>query len=196
MTKGLPAVLNNYISYIQEEITIMAIIKNVELWYAKLDPKRPNSTFNKENPTWELQIRTRSKAQAKEWKEMNINVKPEEDDDGVYYKTNLKKKSMKRDGEPQNPVKVVSGTLDAIDPKIIGNGSIGNVRIFQYDYEVGSRKGVASMLMDVQITTLNEFRPKPREDDFEMVEMKVNKIADNQDVDDEIPFNGDDDIDF
>jgi len=174
----------------------MAIIKNVELWYAKLDPKRPNSTFNKENPTWELQIRTRSKAQAKEWKEMNINVKPEEDDDGVYYKTNLKKKSMKRDGEPQNPVKVVSGTLDAIDPKIIGNGSIGNVRIFQYDYEVGSRKGVASMLMDVQITTLNEFRPKPREDDFEMVEMKVNKIADNQDVDDEIPFNGDDDIDF
>lgn len=163
----------------------MAILKNVELFFAKLDPARPNDRFDATNPTWEVQIRTRNKAQAKEWKDLNINVKPDEDDDGVFYKATLKKKSKKRDGEPQTPVKVVTGSLDELDPNIIGNGSVGNVRLFQYDYEIGGRKGVASMLMAVQVTELNEFRPKPREDDFEMTEMKINKIADNQVVDEE-----------
>ena len=174
----------------------MAIIKNAELWFAKLNPSRPNATFNKENPTWEVQIRTRDKAQAKSWKEMNLKVTPGEDDDGVFYKANLKKKSKKRDGEPQAPVKVVSGDLEELDPNIIGNGSVANVRIFQYDYEVGGRKGVASMLMAVQVTTLNEYRPKPREDEFDMVDMKVNRIADNQENDvDDVTFD-DDDISF
>ena len=36
----------------------MAILKNCELWFAKLDPKRPNRKFNPENPTWEIQLRT------------------------------------------------------------------------------------------------------------------------------------------
>jgi len=172
----------------------MAVLKNVELWFCKLNPKYPNDHFDKENPTWEVQIRTRDKKQAKEWKDLKLGVKPAEDDDGVFYKVNLKKRSKKKDGEPQNPVKVVSGSLEDLDPAIIGNGSIGNVRIFQYDYNVGGREGVASMLMAVQVTTLNEYRPKPREDDFDMVDMKVNKIADNQeidpdeDLDDEIPF--------
>lgn len=164
----------------------MAILKNVELFFAKLDPKRPNATFNKENPTWELQIRTRDKAQAKEWKELKLNVKPDEDDDGVYYKANLKKKSKKRDGSDQNPVQLVDGGLNAIDPNRLGNGSVGNVRIYQYDYEVGGRKGVASMLMAVQVTELRQYDPKPREDDFEMTETKVIKVADNQDVDDDM----------
>lgn len=173
----------------------MAILKNVELWFAKLDPKRPNNRFDSANPTWEVQIRTRSKNQAKEWKDLNINVKPDEDDDGVFYKATLKKKSKKRDGEPQAPVNVVTGSLEELDPNTIGNGSKGNVRLFQYDYEIAGRKGKASMLMAVQVTELNEFRPKPREDDFEMTDMKVNKIADNQEVDED-QFDLDDEIQF
>ena len=37
--------------------------------------------------------------------------------------------------------------------------------------------------MAVQVTTLKEYTPKPREDDFEMVEMEIVKVADNQVVD-------------
>jgi hypothetical protein len=155
------------------------ILKNVELHWVKLDPKRPNTTFDKDGK-WEVQIRTRNKAQAKEWKDANIKVTPVEDEDGVYYRAMLKKSAKKRDGEPNAPVKVVSGSLEDIDPNKIGNGSIGNVRLFQYEYEVGPKKGIASMLMAVQITTLNEYVPKQSNDDFEMVETKVNKIADNQ----------------
>ena len=51
----------------------MAILKNAELFFAKLDPKRPNDRFDKENPTWEVQARTRSKAQAKEWKDLHLS---------------------------------------------------------------------------------------------------------------------------
>ena len=61
----------------------MAILKNVELFFAKLDPKKPNATFDVNNPTWEVQIRTRDKKVAKQWKDLNINVKTDDDDDGV-----------------------------------------------------------------------------------------------------------------
>jgi len=163
----------------------MAVLKNVELWFAKLDPKKPNAMFDQNNPTWEVQIRTRNKAQAKQWKDMDINVKTDDDDDGVFYKASLKKKTLKRDGNPQNPVNLVGGDLSPIDPNTLGNGSIGNVRIYQYEYNVGGRKGIASMLMAVQVTTLREYTPKPREDDFAIEEMEVIKVADNQSVDDD-----------
>jgi hypothetical protein len=166
------------------------ILKNVELHWVKLDPKRPNTTFDKDGK-WEVQIRTRNKAQAKEWKDANLKVTPVEDDDGVYYRAMLKKSAKKKDGEANAPVKVVNGSLEELNPNTIGNGSIANVRLFQYEYEVGPKKGIASMLMAVQVTTLNEYVPKPNDDDFEMTETKINKIADNQpnedDSDDE-PF--------
>ena len=176
----------------------MAIIPNAELFFAKLDPTKPNSRFDTENPTWEVQIRTRDKKTAKSWKDMHLNVKPDEDDAGIFYKSNLKKKSLKRNGEPNNPPTLVGGDLSIIDPNTLGNGSIGNVRVYQYDYDVGGKTGIASMLMAVQITTLREYTPKPREDDFAMTEMEVIKVADNQVVDDD-QFSSDkvdDDINF
>ena len=163
----------------------MAILKNVELFFAKLDESKPNARFDANNPTWEVQIRTRDKKQAKEWKDLNVNVKTDDDDNGVFYTATLKKKTKKASGEPQNPVNLVGGDLSPIDPNTLGNGSIGNVRIYQYNYEVGGRKGIASMLMAVQVTTLKEYTPKPREDDFEMTEMEVIKVADNQSVDED-----------
>lgn len=161
----------------------MAILKDCELYFAKLNPAKPNAMFDKENPTWEVQIRTRDKAKAKEWKEMSISVKPDEDDAGMFYKATLKKRSKKRDGTDQNPVTLVGGDLTPIDPDKLGNGSIGNVRVYQYDYNVAGRTGKANMLMAVQVTTYKEYEPKPREDDFEMVDMKVVKVADNQVID-------------
>ena len=163
----------------------MAIIQNAEIFFAKLDPTKPNSRFDPINPTWEVQIRTRDKKQAKLWKDMNINVKPDEDDSGMFYKANLKKKSIKKNGEPNNPPNLVGGDLSPIDPNTLGNGSTANVRVFQYDWEVGGKSGIASMLMAVQVTTLKEYTPKPREDDFAMTEMEVIKVADNQSVDED-----------
>ena len=172
------------------------ILSNVELFFAKLDPANPNSRFDKENPTWEVQIRTRDKKVAKNWKDMNLRVQPKEDDEGLYYAANLKKKSMKRDGSPMAPVNVVAGDLSPVDPVTIGNGSIANLSVYQYEYNVNGSSGIASMLMGVQITTLNEYTPRPKQGGFEMTDFKVNKVSDNQEVDDDMLTSAEDDLDF
>lgn len=163
----------------------MAILKNVELFYPRLDPKKPNDRFNKENPTWEVQIRTKDKKVANEWKELNLKPKLQEDAEGkTFYSVTLRKKSKKRDGSDNEPVKVVNGSLETINPMSIGNGSVGNIRIFQYEY--GDEKKIASMLMAIQITKLNEYVPKAADDEFEMTETKVVKIADNNGGDEDL----------
>ena len=162
------------------------ILENVELFFAKLDPANPNSRFDKENPTWEVQIRTKDKAVAKAWKENNLRVNTDENDDGVFYRANLKKKSKKRDGSDMAPVNVVGGDLSPVDPATIGNGSIANLSVFQYDYNMAGKEGTASMLMGVQVTTLNEYKPAPQQGGFKPTEFKVNKVSDNQVVDEDM----------
>jgi len=127
---------------------------------------------------------------------MNLRVQPKEDDEGIYYAANLKKKSMKRDGSPMAPVNVIAGNLSPVDPKTIGNGSVGNLSVYQYEYNVNGSSGIASMLMGVQITTLNEYTPRPDQGGFEITDFKVNKVSDNQEVDDDMLTSAEDDLDF
>ena len=147
----------------------MPILKNCEIWFVKADPKRPNNKFNKKNPTWECQIRTTNKDQKKEWETHKLPVKAVVPDAGEpYFRVNLRKKSFKEDGEKSSPVKVVNGKLEDIDPNSIGNGSIANVRIFQYEYQKeGGGTGVASVLMGLQLIKHLMYVPKPRDDDFD-----------------------------
>jgi hypothetical protein len=171
----------------------MAILKDCELWFPKLDPKRPNPKFDKENPTWDLQIRTTSKEVKKYWESLNLGVKAIVPDEGApYFRVNLRKKSIKADGTEASPVTVVNGSLEAIDAKTIGNGSRGNVRIFQYEYPSKTGKpGIASVLMAVQITKHVVYKPKPRDDEFGMEETETIQVEDTADSSDSF-----DDADF
>jgi len=143
------------------------IIKNCEIWYAKLDPKRPAKKFNPKAPTWEVQIRTKDKTVKKAWDEMKLNVKPVMSPDEtsvLYWRVNLKKKSVKDDGTATAPVQVVDGKGGDLDPNTIGNESIANIRVFQYDYVYEGKKGIASMLMGVQVVRHKVYTPKGIED--------------------------------
>lgn len=167
----------------------MAIIKNVELWYPRLDPQRPNARFNKDRPTWEVQIRTSDKKVKAEWTKLNLKPKTVDADDGIFYSVTLRKKSKKADGSPNDPVRVVNGSLEPIDPRSIGNGSVGNIRVFQYEY--GEDKKIANMLMSIQVTKLKEYVPKPSDDEFEMTETEVISVSDlngGDDDDDNEPY--------
>lgn len=167
----------------------MAIIKDCEIWFAKLDPKRPNAKYNKENPTWECQIRTTSKEVKKLWESLNLSVKAVVPDEGApYFRVNLRKKSVKEDKEKASPVKVVNGALEDIDPNTLGNGSIGNIRIFQYEYPKngGKERGIASVLMGIQVTKHIVYKAKPRDDDFEMTETETLDNGDMGAEDDEV----------
>lgn len=160
----------------------MPILKNCELWFVKAD--RPNNKFNKKNPTWECQIRTTDKEVKKVWESHSLNVKAVIPDEGApYYKVNLRKKSIKEDGEPASRIDVVDGRLKPLDPNTIGNGSIGNIRIFQYEYpREGGGKGVASVLMGIQVTKHIVYKPRPRDDEFGE---DTNEVIDNTGEDDD-----------
>jgi hypothetical protein len=152
----------------------MPIIKDCELWFLQVNPKRPNKTFNPENPTWECQIRTQDKAVKKMWEEMHLPVKAIVPDEGApYFRVNLRKKTIKSDGEKATPVKIINGELEEIDPDTVGNGSIGNVRIFQYEYSKGGMKSMASVLMGIQVTKHVMYKRKARDDDFQMTETET-----------------------
>lgn len=168
------------------------ILSNVQIRYTKLDPKRPNATFNKDAPTWELQIYTDSKAVAQEWKDKKLNVKMKEENDKIVYVSTLKKKSKKKDKQSGQmvdavPVKVVDGHLNAIDPNTLGNGSVANIRVFQYEYDSAGVTKTANMLMDVQIVKHVVYVPKNRDDEFAMTETErvvpAEQFGDNDDSD-------------
>jgi hypothetical protein len=177
----------------------MAIIKNVELHFAKLNPKRPNATFNKENPTWELQLRTSSLEQKKEWD--NLSLKPKlivykegEENEGEpiltesgkkQWRVNLRKRSKDKDGNPAAAVKVVNGSLEEIDPDTIGNGSIAHVRIYQYEYDSAGEKKVATVLMALQLVKHIVYEAAPRDDEFEMTETQTFNPKASEETEDE-----------
>ena len=179
----------------------MAILKNCEIWYVKANPKRPNKKMNPENPTWEVQCRTTEPAQREEWVELGFRPKLMQyksgDNEGEnilhangkkQWRINITKHLYKRDGSNSSPVKVVNGQLDDIDPDTIGNGSIANIRVFQYKYQKkgSSEEGIASVLMSIQVTKHIIYKPKHNSEDFEMTETEVVQPPE-EDEDDNLP---------
>jgi hypothetical protein len=163
----------------------MTILHDCEIWFAKLDPRRPNSRFNKQNPTWEVQVRTTSKETKKEWIKNNLSVKDVVPEDGPpYFRVNLRKKSIKVNGDEASPVNVVDGKLQPVDPNSIGNGSVANIRIFQYEYQKQDGSvGIVSVLMGVQLTKHVVYVPKPRDDEFTETDSVVVEASEEPDPD-------------
>lgn len=161
----------------------MALLKNCEIWHLRADPKRPNPKFNPENPTWECQIRTTDKAQAKEWEAVGLSVKPVIPEEGKpYWRVNLKKKSIKADGEPASPVQIINGRGADVDPLTVGNASVANIRLYEYEYvkKATKEKGKAFVFMGLQLTKHIVYKAPVRTDDFDEVETEV---IDNTDSD-------------
>jgi len=140
------------------------IIKNCRIFYAKLDPNRPNARYSKDNPRWEVQLRTTDPEQRELWAEQNLHPKlmvhkkgdeegmPLVDENGKrQWRVNLKKSSTDKDGNRKDPVQVVNAKRQAVDPSTIGNGSIANIRTFQYEYTRDDETKIANVLMGVQL---------------------------------------------
>lgn len=136
------------------------IIRNVTFFWAKLDPKKPVEPFGELQ--WELQIRFPSKRNSE--MEKYGKVKPVEDEKGMSF-INLKKRATLKDGSPAKPVEVVDTFKNPVDPKIVGNGSTGNVLLMLKDYEIKgpsgrvTKRGTKVMLSKVQVVELKEFKP-------------------------------------
>lgn len=130
-----------------------SIIRDVVLNYVKVDPENPTDPFG--TLQWEAQIVV-SADRASEL-EAYGTIKPLKDDPS-RVSINLKRKAVKKDGEANDPVQLVDGKKQRIDPKIkIGNGSVGNVKVYQREYDVAGRQGISTIMTAIQITNLIEY---------------------------------------
>jgi len=145
----------------------MPLIENAEIYFATLDPARPNAKWDKENPKWEVQMRTSDFERVTELKDLGIKMRlmthnsgesegePITDEQGrKQWRYTFKKsstKALKLGGGPAAPPELVDGDMEPVDPTIIGNGTLANLDIFQYTY--GDNK-IACVLMGVQIVKL------------------------------------------
>ena len=149
-------------------------ITDVTINYTKLD--KPVNPFGTEQ--YELQIATADESKVKELEDNYINFRRK---DGVLVKTmqkdadnnptvemftaSLKRKTEKSNGESNGKVRVVNNDLTPMENlTTIGNGSKGNVIVFQYNYDIAGRKGVGSSLTAIQITDHVVYAPPGRID--------------------------------
>ena len=124
-------------------------INDVELNWAKLT--KPVSPFGQ--PQYELQIATKDKAIADDWKTNHLTVK---DKDGKYS-VSLKRKALKADGSENGAPRVVGADAQPINASSLGNESTGNVIVYQMYYKTAGREGIASSLTAIQITDFKEY---------------------------------------
>ncbi len=130
-------------------------INGVELNWAKLS--KPVNPFGTDQ--WELQIATTDKAMADEWSNNHLNVKTDKLDSSKFT-VSLKRKAIKANGDKNSAVRVVDAAALAMpSEKIaqIGNGSSGNVIVYQYPYKQAGREGIAASLTAVQVTDFKEY---------------------------------------
>lgn len=127
-------------------------IDDLELNWAKLD--KPVSPFG--TAQYELQI-VFPEARKAEMEANHLTTKPVKDRAG-FLAVSLKRKAFKADGTDNGPVRVVDANkVEMTDTRGIGNGSIGNVILFQYPYSNSGRSGIATSLTAVQITSLEAY---------------------------------------
>ena len=125
------------------------LISDVELNWARLDT--PTNPFGTE--IYELQIATSDAAVAAQWTADFLNVKER---DGQFV-VSLKRNAKKRDGSDNGKVRVVGADKMPLSATI-GNGSKGNVIVWQYPYSApGGRSGISGSLTAVQVTDLVEY---------------------------------------
>jgi len=134
------------------------VIRDVHFYYAKLD--KPVSPFGTE--IYDMQVRFPKER----IKEMTAYGKVREVEDGNFA-INITRKAKNSKGQ-KTPVRVVDTEKNPIKD-LIGNGSSGNIIVYQYDWEVSGRTGTKTILIAVQVTNLIKYVPQT-EIDFDILE--------------------------
>jgi hypothetical protein len=164
-----------------------AIVKNVQLYWAN-NLAKPSSPFGEE--IYDLQVRVPMKRKA----ELEEFAKVREIDGMAVI--NVRKKAFKADGSPSKKPSVVDGSKNDIDPRTVGNGSVGNIRLRLNDYQIlhpktgkVTKEGTKVNLEGVQVTKLIVFTPTGNGDfnDFDEEETEVIEPEDDDNGDDAEP---------
>ena len=145
-----------------------AIIKNVTFKWVKIDT--PVDNYSGDKMIYDIQVLVPAAREA----ELSIYRKVRDMGEGMVG-INLSKNAFKQDGTEAAKVRCVDNNKLALDPKIVGNGSVGNVMVFQKPYEIKNPKtqkvtksGISTTLSAIQIVNLVKYERKAVGMDFDM----------------------------
>jgi len=179
------------------------IVIRGELNWAKITGKaRPhtgNPKYDK-GPSWTVDV-TPDEASRKLMKQHGIDGKlrdPKGEDERTETFLSLRHLENKADGGKNDPIKIVDVTGAAWDDRLIGNGSVADVKVKVKDYGSGSDKGTyiqaVRILKHVPYVS-SDFAPLKSDDEFfatgndNVAEEDTKGASPNADeLDDDIPF--------
>jgi len=146
------------------------ILRNVTLNYAKVYKPQTNQ-YGKE--IFDIQL----EFDKKRVKEMSEFGKVRDLPNGNFA-INITRPSKNSKGQ-KNSIRVVDGEKNSMKADI-GNGSIGNVMVYSYDWEFGGKSGRKTVLIAVQVTDLVAYTPT---EDFDVMasEDNTDEVAPAQD---------------
>ena len=134
------------------------IIRNVNLNYAKVH-KAVKNDYDK--VLFDIQIEF-TKDRIAEMSQFG-NVRESKLNEGMFC-LNLTRPEKNKEGK-KNAIRVVDNEKNPIKADI-GNGSVGNVMVYSYDWNFGGKSGRKSILIAVQVTNLVAYTPM---EDFDVM---------------------------
>jgi len=151
------------------------IIKNVTLNWVKI--AEPVDNYNGDKKIYEIQASVPEERKGE--LEQLGKVRPM----GDLFGLNLHKNAFKVDGTEAKKVRCVDGNKLELDPRIVGNGSVGNIMVMTSPYEIKhpksgkvTKSGTSTMLLAIQVTKLVKYEPKSGID-FDEEEMSGNDMG-------------------
>jgi len=145
-----------------------SVIRNVSFYYAKLD--KPVSPFGTD--IYDMQVRFPKER----IEEMSAYGKVREVEDGNFA-INITRKAKNAKGQA-TPVRIVDTNKNPITD-LIGNGSSGNIIVYQYDWAVSGRTGRKTVLIAVQVTDMIKYVPQEAVD-FDILPNDMPKYSKEQ----------------
>jgi len=149
---------------------ITTIIPELQLYYAKLD--KPVNPFGTD--IYDIQLRF----PANRTEEMSKFGKVRQVEDGQFA-INVTRKAKNAKGQ-ETKVRVVDQNKNNITD-LIGNGSIGNVMVYQYPWEVSGKTGIKTVVLAIQVTKLLKYEPEGV--DFDVITPTKKSTGKNTQVD-------------
>lgn len=139
---------------------------------------KPNTTYE---PAWQVDVCLDEDSKSMV-ESLGLTVQNKGDEKGDFVK--IKRKVSKLDGS-QRPAPIVKDSdNNDWDDRLIGNGSLVNVKFSTYDWDYNNKKGKASFLLSVQVVDLVPYGESGS--DFEPV--KDGFVIGGDEATQEVPF--------
>jgi hypothetical protein len=145
-----------------KKATQVAVVRDVEFHYPHL--ATAHAPFGSD--IWDVQLRTNDQDTAKRLTDLGVGIK-KHDKEGYFF-GNVKRPTTNKAGDVNKAPEVLDAAKSktAIDPRTIGHGSKGHVKVFSYEYDFNGKQGTGVQLLAIQITDLVKYEPKSGGDDF------------------------------